>query len=184
MDDRKTDSQKRKRFRRSRKNYLTDFSLGIAGVCLAVASAYLPWHIHKNPDSFSPPRMAFTGQLDADSAIPDLPVAQVQPRSQFGVLNINDLDLTVTGSIEPRQPVREIQLPSPSNQSRSKPTPKDGYTVIFASAGTALISDGRDVFPVSSGSKLPDGSTVVRISRTNNGWSVATSDNASLIWNP
>ena len=95
------------------------------------------------------------------------------------------IDPVVTGSIRSNASAptkdqarifQERRRPAPVSQKGQQ----SDIQLVFATRGRALIRDGDDLLPVAIGSRLPDGSIVKSVARSNNQWTLLTSTNQVL----
>ena len=174
---------------RRRRTRLFDFALGFVGLCLAAVSSYLPYYVYFHESEFGPPTMQFTGRIDYGEPVIVERSTEIR-RPLFKQLSESDVvfqnvDPVVTGSVQrdasgfPSLRPNARARPAPNQSENPSPTLTEhtSLVLVFATKGRALIRDGDDIMPVAVGSRLPDGSTVKSLSRSQNGWQVVTSNN-------
>ena len=175
--------------KRSLGSRLADFGMGLAGVGIAAVSLYLPYYVYNNSSEFGPPTMAFNGRATQPDDVPEPVLEETLISSIRTPLFENDddegIDPVVTGSIRSNASAptkdqarifQERRRPAPVSQKGQQ----SDIQLVFATRGRALIRDGDDLLPVAIGSRLPDGSIVKSVARSNNQWTLLTSTNQVL----
>lgn len=149
----------------------TDILLGLAGVLLAGASIAFPWHVYLHPESYSPPKIAFSGNWNPGVA-EEAPPAILAPRPTPPMVLP---DPVITASTPRDAAARPRVVPIDEQPLPGSGTTGGEYGVIFVINRTALMSDRSGVFFVEIGQSLPDGSTVTAVTETPEGGEVRTS---------
>lgn len=152
---------------------LTDMGLGVAGVGLALASLYFPWHVYWNQDQVTLPRLEFSGNTE----IYGEPEDRIAVRGYLPQIAGQVLDPTVTGST-----TRDEGPDKQSNDAGDRPAPQrlPGYRLLHSANGLALVRDENSIFVVGRNSELPDGGHVKSIRRIDGGWQVLTSQGGMI----
>lgn len=167
-------TSRKKGIRRSkRRRSLTDIGLGIAGIGLALASLYFPWHVYWNQDQVTLPRLEFSGNTE----IYGEPEDRVAVRGYLPQIAGQVLDPTVTGST-----ARDEEPDKKAEDVGDQPAPErlPGYRLLYSANGLALVRDENSIFVVGRNSKLPDGGRVEAIRRVEDGWQVLTSQGGMI----
>lgn len=155
---------------------VTDTFLVAAGLVLAAASLYFPWHVYHNEDAVVLPRLQFSGRGDLYGEAED----RFVPGSTGFVSPVSGqlIDPVITGSItsEDSTEIDEEGLPKVADGKISA-----DYIVLHSANGLALIRDADSLFIVRRGSALPDGSRVDSITGTDGVWEVTTSEGYRII---
>ena len=168
-------AKKSGRLNRIGKYTIKDWLFGAAGLCLAVVSLYFPWHAYFHPESYSPPQISFSGNSEIFGEPEDR-----LPRTNSAALKPVDgdiLDPLVTGTVTKDEtgPASAAEQPFPEADL--------SYSVVFVANKRALIRDESGIFMIGVSSRLPDGSKVTSIRKTDRGWEVLTSENKVLLEN-
>ncbi len=164
------------------KSRVLDFSLGFFGLCLAAASAYLPWHVYQNSGDFGPPKMEFTR---ADEAGSDAGPLLAQTETEYRrPLFTEQVDSLITGSVRPTKDKSRLKpgAAEPGSISPSDQKFPLELKLIFATRGHALVQDDGDLLVVTPGARLPDGSIVRSIKKVDDLWELITTDSTVLRW--
>lgn len=153
---------------------LTDTFLAAAGLLLASASLYFPWHVYYNEDAVVLPRLQFSGQGDLYGEAED----RIVPGSAGFVSPVSGqlIDPVITGSIENDESTAQAGLPE-GEEDRIL----TDYIVLHSANGLALVRDANSLFIVRRGAALPDGSRVDSISGSDGAWEVTTSEGYRII---
>ena len=156
-----------------------DYVLSVIGLCLGTAAALFPWHVYLNPDSYGPPRMAFS----RDGIIPE---AEIQAQQSGAPLHEPetgpvvadgrkpDVDMVTTGEIN-RDATSGLGDPKqafPSNGAR--------FEVLVVDGTRALVGDSDGVYLVRPQSRLPDGTLAMSFKQDEEGWYILTSEEKIL----
>ncbi len=174
---------KRLRSRQVLQHKIYDFCLGFFGVFLALGSAYFPYYVFNNEDSFSPP-VLFLERLDDDNGELMKTESLVLRDDNLKSVENTGIDFMKTGSIKKADPKARAENGSLKKSAAIKkvdPIFSLKYQLIFASKGGALVQVGDDVMFVVAGSLLPDGSMVKSVKKEGGKWKLKTKANAALV---
>jgi hypothetical protein len=182
-----------------------DFGTKLIGVALASVSAAFPFYIYNNPDRFGPPRMEYAA-VDSDGSEGEVRKSRFQENGrsilaevtldpvEVGTIPISgsadflisnprrrpELDGVMTGSVALPRPRQSKVRQAPPEQ----PFPGDlePVSLLFVSAGGALVMDQGGIEIVGEGSELPDGSRVLSIRLKDGEWEILTTGERVLRW--
>lgn len=176
-------TRKNKQTRRKRRWFKDmqpiDYVLSAVGLCIGTAAALFPWHVYLNPDSYGPPRMAFS----RGGVIPEAEIMALKSGNAIfdlgtGKFVMNDrrppaVDPVTTGEISPNAVSGgDLKQAFPSNGAR--------FEVLAVDASRALVGDSEGVYLIRPRSRLPDGTLAVAFERDDRGWHIVTSEEKVL----
>ncbi|MEW7007075.1 flagellar protein [Lentilitoribacter sp. EG35] len=169
-----------KKNRKARLN--VDFLLGVAGISLALSSAFFPWYVFVNQEKFSIKEMAYGDDRILPGTWQGRAIVNVSPQAipgrDMGIKNVPlPPDDITTASIPetPDEPSLKEDKNGPNLQGQPFPS-KPTYRLLHVVNGRALIEDSSGIYMVQVGSVLPDNSKLAALEERDNGWALITSD--------
>ena len=150
----------------------SDLTLAALGVVLSLCCATFPWYVVMNPDKFGDWKgLKFAGNDSQKRGVSVNDAGRIG--LPFGLPSLTDdgaLDMFPTATTAPEAPRM-----TPGEEDQPFPGDEIHYTLVYATNGRAMISDGSGMYVVERGSALPDSSTVSAIEQRDGHWVIVTS---------
>ena len=157
-----------------------DYVLSVIGLCLGTAAALFPWHVHFHPESYGPPRMAFSrGGVIPDAEILALQSGEPVFDMRTGRFVMDDdrgssIDLVVTGNVNRDGEAAKGDL------NQAFPSNGASFEVLAVDGIRALVGDSQGVYLIRPHTRLPDGTLALSFKRDEKGWYIVTSEEKIL----
>jgi hypothetical protein len=152
-----------------------DLSWKAVGAALAAVCGSLPFYVHFNQESFSPPTMAFSGII-ADVVVAEDRISRFERLGESGKVTV--VDRLSTGTT---RPATSSPVAVPREQI-AQPFPGDAIPLrlLSVSDNSALLVDGDLVQLVRVGTQLSNGASIRAIRVTVSGGEVILSNGSVL----
>ncbi|MBX3566800.1 MAG: hypothetical protein KF914_01995 [Rhizobiaceae bacterium] len=153
----------------------SDIIVATMGLSLGLGCALFPWYIFFNQEKFGIRAMKFAGNKDQIAPISMGDQGERDgPTTPADMLPPTRLDLFATGTVGDED--EQTPTVEPEHQPFPGTVNEPQYSLVFATAGRAMIADDSGMWVVQRGSLLPDNSKVVSIEQRGKDWVLITSN--------